>query len=101
MKQKRKENKIEKERKLDRKEKKVKRKREQIRDKRLGKKRKDQSDEEEEGGEENEDDEDPSAQKKARVVWSVELHRKFVAAVNQLGLDSEFLKEKILRFQVV
>lgn len=64
--------------------------------KRLGKKRKDQSDEEEEGGEENEDDEDPSAQKKPRVVWSVELHRKFVAAVNQLGLDSEFLKAKVL-----
>lgn len=69
--------------------------------KRLGKKRKDQSEEEEEDGEENGDDEDPSAQKKPRVVWSVELHRKFVAAVNQLGLDSEFLKEKILRFQVV
>ncbi|KAG4991092.1 hypothetical protein AAZX31_09G091800 [Glycine max] len=61
--------------------------------KRLGKKRKDQSDEEEEGGEENEDDEDPSAQKKARVVWSVELHRKFVAAVNQLGLDKAVPKK--------
>ncbi|KNA15004.1 hypothetical protein SOVF_102240 [Spinacia oleracea] len=28
------------------------------------------------------------AQKKPRVVWSVELHRKFVAAVNQLGLEN-------------
>ncbi|CBI18671.3 unnamed protein product, partial [Vitis vinifera] len=35
-------------------------------------------------GEENED---PSSQKKPRVVWSVELHRKFVAAVNQLGIE--------------
>lgn len=59
--------------------------------KRLGKKRKDQSkEEEEEDGEGNGDDDDPSAQKKPRVVWSVELHRKFVVAVNSLGLDSEF-----------
>ena len=34
-------------------------------------------------------DEDSSASKKARVVWSVEMHQKFVAAVNQLGIDSE------------
>ncbi|KAG4946992.1 hypothetical protein AAZX31_15G194900 [Glycine max] len=61
--------------------------------KRLGKKRKDQSEEEEEDGEENGDDEDPSAQKKPRVVWSVELHRKFVAAVNQLGLDKAVPKK--------
>jgi two-component response regulator (ARR-B family) len=32
---------------------------------------------------------DSSSQKKPRVVWSVELHRKFVAAVNQLGIDSK------------
>jgi two-component response regulator ARR-B family len=32
---------------------------------------------------------DSSTQKKPRVVWSVELHRKFVAAVNQLGIDSK------------
>ncbi|KAK7411608.1 hypothetical protein VNO78_03043 [Psophocarpus tetragonolobus] len=61
--------------------------------KRLGKKRKDQSEEEEEDGEGNGDDEDPSAQKKPRVVWSVELHRKFVAAVNQLGLDKAVPKK--------
>ncbi|KAF5776491.1 putative response regulator and transcription factor RR-A-type family [Helianthus annuus] len=34
----------------------------------------------------NEDD-DPSTQKKPRVVWSIDLHRKFVAAVNQLGIE--------------
>lgn len=58
----------------------------------LNRKRKDQNEDEEEEGEENgHESEDPSTQKKPRVVWSVELHRKFVAAVNQLGLDSEFL----------
>ena len=31
---------------------------------------------------------DPSASKKPRVVWSVELHQQFVSAVNQLGIDS-------------
>lgn len=61
--------------------------------KNLGKKRKDQGEDEEEDGEDNglENEEDPSSQKKPRVVWSVELHRKFVAAVDQLGLDSEFV----------
>ena len=48
-------------------------------------------DEEEEGDENGNDSEDPSSQKKPRVVWYVELHRKFVAAVNQLGLESESL----------
>lgn len=52
-------------------------------------KRKDQNDDDdddecEENGQCNED---PSSQKKPRVVWSVDLHRKFVSAVNQLGLD--------------
>ena len=28
--------------------------------------------------------------KKARVVWSVDLHQKFVKAVNQIGFDSKF-----------
>ncbi|GMP63859.1 hypothetical protein CsSME_00025373 [Camellia sinensis var. sinensis] len=55
----------------------------------LNRKRKD----EEEEGEENENDsDDPSSQKKPRVVWSIELHRKFVAAVNQLGIESESLQ---------
>ncbi|KAI4335585.1 hypothetical protein L6164_014220 [Bauhinia variegata] len=58
--------------------------------KNLGKKRKDQIEDEEEDGEESDD---PSTQKKPRVVWSVELHRKFVAAVNQLGLDKAVPKK--------
>lgn len=45
--------------------------------------------EEEEGEENGHENEDPATQKKPRVVWSIELHRKFVAAVNQLGIDSE------------
>ncbi|XAR66784.1 hypothetical protein NMG60_11013120 [Bertholletia excelsa] len=50
----------------------------------LNRKRKD----EEEEGEENEhENEDPATQKKPRVVWSIDLHRKFVAAVNQLGIE--------------
>nr|XP_025688194.1 two-component response regulator ARR12 isoform X3 [Arachis hypogaea] len=62
--------------------------------KNLGKKRKDQTEEEEDDGEDNgEDNDDPSSQKKPRVVWSVELHRKFVAAVNQLGLDKAVPKK--------
>lgn len=35
-----------------------------------------------------EDRDDTSTLKKPRVVWSVELHQQFVAAVNQLGIDS-------------
>ncbi|XP_057529661.1 two-component response regulator ARR11-like [Amaranthus tricolor] len=35
------------------------------------------------------DSSDPSTAKKARVVWTVELHQKFVEAVNQLGIDSD------------
>lgn len=34
---------------------------------------------------------DSSSSKKARVVWSVDLHQKFVKAVNQIGFDSKFL----------
>ncbi|KAL6319646.1 hypothetical protein AAG906_026675 [Vitis piasezkii] len=30
---------------------------------------------------------DPSSSKKARVVWSIDLHQKFVDAVNQIGFD--------------
>ncbi|CAK9862383.1 unnamed protein product [Sphagnum jensenii] len=33
------------------------------------------------------DNDDPSTLKKPRVVWSVELHQKFVSAVNELGID--------------
>jgi two-component response regulator (ARR-B family) len=35
------------------------------------------------------DNDDPSTLKKPRVVWSVELHQKFVSAVNELGIDSK------------
>ncbi|XVE71105.1 hypothetical protein DITRI_Ditri10aG0123800 [Diplodiscus trichospermus] len=63
-------------------------------DQNFNKKRKDQSEDEEEEGEDNgHENEDPSTQKKPRVVWSVELHRKFVAAVNQLGLDKAVPKK--------
>lgn len=48
------------------------------------KKRRDSKDDEDDGELENED---PSASKKPRVVWSVELHQQFVNAVNQLGID--------------
>lgn len=48
-------------------------------------KRKDEEDFSEDNENENED---PAASKKPRVVWSIELHRKFVAAVNQLGIES-------------
>lgn len=34
-------------------------------------------------------DEEGSSAKKPRVVWSVEMHQQFVAAVNALGIDSE------------
>jgi len=56
---------------------------------RSSKKRKEYHSEEEDEGEESngQENDDPSAPKKPRVVWSVELHRKFVAAVNQLGID--------------
>lgn len=47
--------------------------------------------EEEEGEENGHENEDPATQKKPRVVWSIELHRKFVAAVNQLGIESKQL----------
>uniref|UniRef100_A0A2N9GI70 Two-component response regulator n=1 Tax=Fagus sylvatica TaxID=28930 RepID=A0A2N9GI70_FAGSY len=60
----------------------------------LNKKRKDQNEEEDEDNDENEhDNDDPSTQKKPRVVWSVDLHRKFVAAVNQLGIDKAVPKK--------
>ncbi|XP_017223721.1 two-component response regulator ARR2 isoform X3 [Daucus carota subsp. sativus] len=50
------------------------------------KKRKDDEDE-------SEDKDDTTSLKRARVVWSVELHQQFVAAVNQLGLDKAVPKK--------
>lgn len=41
--------------------------------------------------EDSEERDDTSTLKKPRVVWSVELHQQFVAAVNQLGIDSMIL----------
>ncbi|XP_043722377.1 two-component response regulator ARR2-like isoform X2 [Telopea speciosissima] len=57
------------------------------------KKRKDEEDE-------GEDRDDTSTLKKPRVVWSVELHQQFVAAVNQLGIDKAVPK-KILELMNV
>lgn len=57
----------------------------------LTKKRKDQDEDEDDNRDEDGyDNDDPSTLKKPRVVWSVDLHRKFVAAVNKLGIDSMF-----------
>ncbi|KAG2321960.1 hypothetical protein Bca52824_015173 [Brassica carinata] len=44
------------------------------------------------------DESDPSSSssKKARVVWSFELHQKFVNAVNQIGCDHKAGPKKIL-----
>ena len=38
----------------------------------------------------DQDSSDGATVKKARVVWSVDLHQKFVNAVNQIGFDSEY-----------
>lgn len=50
--------------------------------------------------EEAEERDDSSSLKKPRVVWSVELHQQFVAAVNQLGIDKAVPK-KILELMNV
>ncbi|GLU08435.1 hypothetical protein SLE2022_253480 [Rubroshorea leprosula] len=50
--------------------------------------------------EESEERDDSSTLKKPRVVWSVELHQQFVAAVNQLGIDKAVPK-KILELMNV
>nr|XP_011460283.1 PREDICTED: two-component response regulator ARR12 [Fragaria vesca subsp. vesca]XP_011460333.1 PREDICTED: two-component response regulator ARR12 [Fragaria vesca subsp. vesca] len=60
----------------------------------LHKKRKDQNrDEEEESEDDEHETEDSLNQKKPRVVWSGDLHRKFVAAVNQLGVEKAVPKK--------
>lgn len=59
------------------------------------KKRKDQDQDQDEDEEDDESDdegrenEDHASTKKPRIVWSVELHQKFVDAVQHLGYDSE------------
>ncbi|KAL1563483.1 two-component response regulator ARR12-like [Salvia divinorum] len=50
----------------------------------FNRKRKDDDDETEDNDNEYEDN---GTQKKPRVVWTIELHRKFVQAVNQLGIE--------------
>ncbi|KAF9673211.1 hypothetical protein SADUNF_Sadunf10G0000700 [Salix dunnii] len=50
--------------------------------------------------EEVDERDDTSTLKKPRVVWSVELHQQFVAAVNQLGIDKAVPK-KILELMNV
>ncbi|KAL3623953.1 hypothetical protein CASFOL_032769 [Castilleja foliolosa] len=50
----------------------------------LNRKRKDEDDDSEDNGNESEDN---CTQKKPRVIWSIDLHRKFVSAVNQLGIE--------------
>ncbi|XWS17859.1 hypothetical protein CRYUN_Cryun33cG0104500 [Craigia yunnanensis] len=67
----------------------------------LNKMWKDQNEDEDEECDENgHDNEDPATQKKPRVVWSVELHHKFVAAVKQMGIDKAVPK-KILELMNV
>ncbi|KAK7303726.1 hypothetical protein RJT34_14639 [Clitoria ternatea] len=61
-----------------------------------GKASKKRRDEEEDG----EERDDSSTLKKPRVVWSVELHQQFMAAVNQLGIDKAVPK-KILELMNV
>ena len=53
-----------------------------------------------EGEEEDEfeEREDTSTLKKQRVVWSIELHQQFVAAVNQLGLDSKIVSFSVMLY---
>ncbi|CAK8563748.1 unnamed protein product [Lathyrus sativus] len=50
--------------------------------------------------EDGDDRDDSSTLKKPRVVWSVELHQQFVAAVDQLGIDKAVPK-KILELMNV
>ncbi|MFS7929445.1 putative response regulator and transcription factor RR-A-type family [Helianthus anomalus] len=55
----------------------------------LNQKRKDEEEDDEENGNENDD---PTTKKKPWTVWSIGLHRKFVAAINQLGIEKDVPK---------
>ncbi|GMH30663.1 hypothetical protein Nepgr_032506 [Nepenthes gracilis] len=65
------------------------------RDEKLNRKRKDQNGDDD--GNESEADgienDDPATKKKPRVVWSQELHKKFVDAVNELSVEKAFPKK--------
>ncbi|ESW33140.1 hypothetical protein PHAVU_001G046300 [Phaseolus vulgaris] len=56
-------------------------------------KRKDESDYDNDEQENGHDNEESSCHKKARVVWTVDLHQKFVNAVDQLGFDKAVPKK--------
>ncbi|KAH9767838.1 Two-component response regulator ARR18 [Citrus sinensis] len=64
-------------------------------------KRKDQDGDEEDRDEDEDVDDDgyenenSTTQKKPRVVWTTELHTKFIGAVNLLGLDSKCSYEEV------
>ena len=51
------------------------------------------------GGLQQRDSEDGVSAKKARVVWSVEMHQQFVQAVNQLGIDSAHAPARVLSWR--
>ncbi|XP_047320693.1 two-component response regulator ARR10-like [Impatiens glandulifera] len=65
----------------------------------LSRKRKEEEEDDEED-ENGNDNDDPTAQKKPRVVWSIELHRKFVSAVNQLGIESNYFFSTLSLFLI-
>jgi len=64
-------------------------------------KRKDESDYDNDEQENGHDNEESSCHKKARVVWTVDLHQKFVNAVDQLGFDSMFFNLPIIPNRVI
>ncbi|KAL8161962.1 hypothetical protein V2J09_013451 [Rumex salicifolius] len=51
--------------------------------------------------EDTDDKDESSSMKKPRVVWSVELHQQFVAAVNQLGIDKSHVGFIFLTFVTI
>ena len=68
---------------------------------RSNRKRKDQiekEDDSEDNG--NENDDDSSSQKKPCVVWTVDLHCKFVAVVDELGIDCTICSLSFFSFVV-
>ena len=48
-----------------------------------------------------EEEEESGTLKKARVVWSIELHQQFVNAVNKLGVDSKSCRRALARIPPV